>query len=114
MSGRQREPAPRDRDELDRSFARERTLLAWGRSSLAIAGVGALVIRAGAVSGVGLVAYPVGVAILVLAAAPWLYAQGVYGLRRPAPPIERALALRLTAYATAAFAVVAFVLAVIG
>lgn len=104
-------------EELDPTQATERTLLAWNRSALAVAVIGALGIRAGAV-GASTPAYVLGGVLLVLAAATLAYGHAAYrsSRRRLArrAPLARPRAIRAVTVATAVAGVAAFVLVLLG
>lgn len=58
--------------EADRGAAAERTALAWARSALTLATIGALFLRFGAESRLPLLGYPTGVLLLLAGALLWL------------------------------------------
>lgn len=75
------------------STANERTSMAWSRTALAWAAVGALVVRYQAEAGVASARMVAGGALIACGAAMWLVAQGRYRQRdralradRPLPP----------------------------
>jgi uncharacterized membrane protein YidH (DUF202 family) len=109
-------PAGRPDRELDPTLATERTLLAWNRSALAVALIGALAIRVGAVQG-STAAYVLGGVLLTLAAVTWAYGHAAYreSRRRMAggQPQSRPQVIRAVAAATAVTGVAAFVLALL-
>lgn len=104
-------------EELDPTQATERTLLAWNRSALAVAVIGALAIRAGAV-GASTPAYVLGGVLLVLAAASLAYGHAAYRSSRlrlvRGQPLARPQALRAVTVATVAAGVASFVLVLLG
>jgi uncharacterized membrane protein YidH (DUF202 family) len=103
----------RTKADIDRGLARERTALAWSRSALSLAALGALLVRIGAETGTGIVAYPLGVLVMSAAGVAWLSGRSGLGpggrLR-----LRRTLALRLIAAATIVTAAFALVLALVG
>ena len=103
-------------EELDPTQATERTLLAWNRSALAVAVIGALAIRAGAVGG-SPAAYVLGGVLLALAAGTLAYGHAAYRTSRrrliSGAPLARPQAIRAVAAATAVAGAAAFVLALL-
>lgn len=98
-----------------RAFA-ERTALAWNRTGLSLAVVGALALRAGQRG--GLLALGEGLAALLwaCAAGAWLYGSSLYRRRTVAedPPLaERERALGLLTLATVVVAAAALALALL-
>ncbi len=102
--------------EQDRGLATERTALAWTRSALALAAIGALAVRRGTQGDVPSVAYPVGAVLFGGAVGVWMLGASIYGRRgataRPGDAAPRALAFRIMSIGTVAIAVAAVVLAV--
>lgn len=101
-------PAPaapaEDVEELDPAYFRERTELAWVRTALSFAGVGAATLKSVPVAGVLMLAIAVGV---------WL----VGHFSRPYGPPDvrvRGLRLRLVAFAITAVALIALATALFG
>jgi uncharacterized membrane protein YidH (DUF202 family) len=98
-------------------FATERTALAWTRSALSVAAIGALIVRAATQSHLAVVGYPVGIALLLLAAAVW--ARGNTGYRRNVAPVDDApvvpatVPLRVIAGVTVAIAAFALLFALV-
>lgn len=96
-----------------RGLANERTLLAWSRSALSLAAIGALTLRYGAEQHAYLFAYPVAGVALLGAIASWGYANVVYRDRRDAdnlgfvaqPRALRAMAITTTLLALSAIAI---------
>jgi uncharacterized membrane protein YidH (DUF202 family) len=96
----------------DPAFAVERTTLAWTRSGLALAAIGALIVRAAAQSHLPVLGYPVGSALVLGAVLLWAYGSHPYrtreALRRgdtlPGPGAIRAIAA--VTFAVAAFSLV--------
>jgi uncharacterized membrane protein YidH (DUF202 family) len=102
-------------DAIDRGLARERTLLAWNRSALSVAALGALLLHAGRNRGWDVVGYVSGTALLLLAAGSAIYGRLLYERRRGAPAgpyeLDRRTAARVITAATLAAAVVSLLLA---
>jgi uncharacterized membrane protein YidH (DUF202 family) len=102
--------------EQDRGLATERTALAWTRSALALAAIGALAVRRGAQGDLPGVAYPVGAVLFGAAVGVWMLGASIYSRRaataRPGDPVPRALAFKVMSIGTVAIAVAAVVLAV--
>jgi len=89
-----------DPEDLDPGLARERTRLAWARTAIAFAAVGAGVVRKDVIDG-----------LIVLAGAPLVWAIGRYAVRnrRPDQISGRLLVVTLSVIVTAVLAtVVAF------
>ena len=107
------EPRPA---EEDRGLATERTALAWTRSALALAVIGALAVRRGAQGDLPDLAYPAGAVVLGAAIAVWLLGSSIFSRRvataRPGDPAPRALAFKIMSMGTVAIAAAAVVLAV--
>lgn len=102
VTGRARTPA--DVEELDPAYFRERTELAWVRTSLSFAGLGVATLRTVPVAGV---------LMLVIAAAVWLigHFSPPYG---PTSGRVRGIRLRLVTGAIVAVSLVALVTALLG
>jgi len=86
---------PEDIEALDPGLARERTRLAWARTAIAFAAVGAVVVRKDVLDG-----------LVVLAGAPLVWAIGHYAVRhkRPEQASGRLLVVTLSVIVTAALA----------
>lgn len=102
----------------DDGLAAERTSLAWGRTSLALLGCGAAVLR-GVPAGAGVEASPgAGAAIVALAGVLWVQSLWNDHRRRSAAaagdPAVREATVRSMARATALVAAASFALVVIG
>ena len=102
--------------EQDRGLAVERTALAWTRSALALAAIGALAVRRGAQGDLPDLAYPLGVVLLGGAVAMWMLGSSLYsrrvaaaGASKPTPNVR---AFRVMSAGTVAIAVAALILAV--
>jgi uncharacterized membrane protein YidH (DUF202 family) len=101
----------------DPGKALERTTLAWTRSGLSLAAIGALILRAAALNHLTVVSYAVG--SLLVAAALVLWAEGSRpyrtreALQRDSSLLPRASTLRTIAGTTFAIAVYALVLAIV-
>ena len=91
-----------DRERSDPGLARERTRLAWTRTAIAFAAVGAVILRREMVAG-----------LLVLALAPLIWVLGRY-LGPVDQPGGRAVRLLLVTLIVTLVSVVALVVAVIG
>ena len=86
---------PDDPEDADPGLARERTRLAWARTSIAFAAVGAAMLKREVIPG-----------LIVLATAPLVWAVGSFATRvRPRP--RRLLVVTVTVTLVAALAVVA-------
>jgi len=89
-----------DPEDLDPGLARERTRLAWARTAIAFAAVGAGVVRKDVIDG-----------LIVLAGAPLVWAVGYFAVRsrRPEQIPRRLLLVTVSVIVTAVLAtVVAF------
>ena len=88
---------PDDPEDLDPGLARERTRLAWARTSIAFAAVGAAMLKRQPIPGT-----------LVLALTPVIWALGSFATRamRPEPRPAKLLAVTVTVTAVAALAMV--------
>jgi uncharacterized membrane protein YidH (DUF202 family) len=86
---------PDDPEDLDRGLAAERTRLAWARTAVAFAALGAVVLRKDVIDG-----------LIVLAGAPLVWALGRFASRevRPEARPARLLVVSLTVIAAAAVA----------
>lgn len=89
-------PPPDDPEDLDPGLARERTRLAWARTAIAFGALGAAVLKKEVIDG-----------LVVLAAAPLVWAIGRFAVRasRPEQLSRRLLLVTLTVIVTAAVAV---------
>ena len=101
----------------DPGLAAERTALAWTRSALSLAAIGALITRAATDSHVPLLGYPVGITLVIAATVLWAYGGAAYRSGRSQRPPDRAqpspAGLRMIAAATAAIAAFALALALV-
>jgi uncharacterized membrane protein YidH (DUF202 family) len=93
---------PDDPEDLDPGLARERTRLAWARTAIAFAAVGAAMLKRQVIPGA-----------IVLALTPLVWALGTFASRavQPAPRAGRLLAVTVT---VTAVAVLALVIALLG
>jgi uncharacterized membrane protein YidH (DUF202 family) len=91
-------PPPDDPEDVDPGLARERTRLAWARTAIAFAAVGAAMLKRELIPG-----------LLVLAATPLIWAVGRFASHTSAPAARprRLLVVTLTVTAVAALAVIA-------
>jgi uncharacterized membrane protein YidH (DUF202 family) len=91
-----------DPEDLDPGLARERTRLAWSRTAIAFAALGAVVVRKDVIDG-----------LVVLAGTPLVWAIGRFAARkkRPEQASGRLLAVSVTVMAAA---VVALLVAFLG
>lgn len=104
------------RTERARSgLANERTALAWSRSALSLAAIGALFLRFGIERHEYLVGYPLGAAALAAAAAAWGYGNVIYMGRRHDVDgfVAQPRALRALGIATTLLSLAAMALAVL-
>jgi uncharacterized membrane protein YidH (DUF202 family) len=103
-------------DEPDRGLATERTALAWTRSALALAAIGALAVRRGAQGDLPAVAYPVGALLFGAAVGLWMLGASIYNRRvartGAGDPTPRAVAFKIMSIGTVGIAVAAVVLAI--
>jgi uncharacterized membrane protein YidH (DUF202 family) len=95
-------PADHDPDEVDPGLARERTRLAWARTAIAFAAVGAVVLRKDVVDG-----------LIVLAGAPLTWAIGHF-TSREAGPLDKPGRLLAVTISVILTAVVATLVAFLG
>ena len=87
---------PDDPEDADPGLARERTRLAWARTSIAFAAVGAAMLKREVIPG-----------LIVLATAPLVWAVGSFATRvRPRPGRLLVVTVIVTAIALVAMAVV--------
>ena len=87
-------PAPDDPEDVDPGLARERTRLAWTRTALAFAAVGAAMLKREVIPG-----------LIVLATTPLIYAAGRFASRAQPRP-GRLLVVTVTVTAVAVLAVI--------
>ena len=101
----------------DPGKALERTTLAWTRSGLSLAAIGALILRAAALNHLTVLSYVVGTALVAAALALWAAGSRPYrtrdALRRDRLLLPGASTLRLIAAVTFAVAVYALVLTIV-
>jgi uncharacterized membrane protein YidH (DUF202 family) len=101
----------------DPGKALERTTLAWTRSGLALAAIGALILRAAALSHLTVLSYVVGGALVAGAVLLWAQGSRPYrtreAFRRDRGLLPAANTLRAIAGLTVALAVYALVLAIV-
>jgi Domain of unknown function (DUF202) len=83
-------PPPDDPEDADPGLARERTRLAWARTAIAFAAVGAVVLRKEVAAG-----------LIVLAMAPLIWSIGRFGSRASGPEVRPRRLLLVTAAVTA-------------
>lgn len=95
-------------------LANERTALAWSRSALSLAAIGGLIVRFGTEHREYVIAFPLGGAALLAAAAAWGYGNVVYTGRQSdydgfvaQPRALRALAIATTLLGLAALGIAA-------
>jgi len=90
-----RDPGDRDPEDLDPGLAKERTRLAWARTAIAFAAVGAVVVRKDVIDG-----------LIVLAGAPLIWAMGRFAVRkkRPEQASARLLVVTVSVIVTAVLA----------
>ena len=81
---------PEDPEESDPGLARERTRLAWARTAIAFAAVGAVVLRKELVAG-----------LIVVAMAPMIWWLGRFASRASGPDVRPRRLLLVTAAVTA-------------
>ena len=88
---------PDDPEDLDPGLARERTRLAWARTSIAFAALGAAMLKRQVIPGA-----------IVLALTPVIWALGTFATRamRPEPRAAQLLAVTVTVTAVALLALV--------
>ena len=87
---------PDDPEDLDPGLARERTRLAWARTAIAFAAVGAAMLKRQVIPGA-----------IVLALTPLIWALGTFASRAwPEPRPARLLAVTVTVTAVAVLALV--------
>lgn len=101
----------------DRGRAVERTALAWTRSALALAAIGAIALTIGAERAPHALGYVVGAVVELVAAVVWAHGRLTHGARRRAVATRRGAAgarpLALLAAAAALTATAAIALAVV-
>jgi uncharacterized membrane protein YidH (DUF202 family) len=101
----------------DPGKALERTSLAWTRSGLSLAAIGALILRAAALSHLTVLSYVVGGALVAAAVGLWAQGSRPYRTRdawqRDRTLLPEATTLRIIAGITFAVAVYALVLAIV-
>src|SRR3954454_10997412 len=108
--------SPADEAE-DPGKALERTSLAWTRSGLSLAAIGALILRAAALNHLTVPSYAVGALLVALAMFLWAQGSRPYRTREAWDRDRRLLpasrTLRIIAGVTVAVAVYTFVLAIV-
>ena len=101
--------------QADPGLANERTFLAWNRTALALAVIGALMIRASVGTAAEIPGIAAGASMLVAAAGTWGYSFLVYQGNQRALGlggyVARPRALRIVSTATTVTAIAAFLLA---
>jgi uncharacterized membrane protein YidH (DUF202 family) len=108
--------SPADEAE-DPGKALERTTLAWTRSGLSLAAIGALILRAAALSHLTFLSYVVGTLLVIAAVLLWAQGSRPYRTReawqRDRTLLPDASTLRIVAVITFAVAVYALVLTIV-
>ena len=101
----------------DPGKALERTTLAWTRSGLSLAAIGALILRAAAMHHLTAVSYVVGAWLVALAVVLWAQGSRPYRTRdawdRDRSLLPRAATLRVIAVVTFGVAIYTLVLAIV-
>lgn len=115
MSGR--DPEPASGTVFHRGLAGERTALAWSRSALSLAAIGAIALETGTEHAPHALGYAVGAVLLLLAGAAWAYGRRAYRSTREAlqagAPVARRGALAAATAVTSVAGVAAIALAIV-